>query len=523
MKLETQFAPAALAQPRIRPRSASVAAGVVFVVILALYWRTVGDMAAIWYRSETFAHGFLVLPICVWLVWRKRAELCELPARPWIPALAAVAGAGFLWLAADIASAGSAAQFAVVLMLQFAMVAVLGPQVALAVLFPLAFLLFAVPAGESLVPKFMDWTADFTVVALQLSGIPVYREGNYFLIPSGSWSVVEACSGIRYLLASMMAGSLFAYLTYRSPWKRAAFFAASIAVPIVANWLRAYAIVMIGHLSSNRYAVGIDHLIYGWIFFGIVIGIMFCIGSLWREPVGVGGPLAANAMVGEKRWPQRQPRHAVIVATLAIAVAAIWLPIAHWTGAAANTAAPGPLDVTPENGWRAVTVRQREWKPRFQGQRAEYHERFAKEGREVGVYVAYYSHQTQDHELVNSENVLAPTTDASWKQVAAGSGALDWSGERVEMRRAELVGPRERLAVAQVYWISGRYTASDLSAKVRLALQKLLRLEDDSAAIVLYTFQGESKAAAEETLQLFATEMSGAVGRALARASQRED
>jgi exosortase len=51
---------------------------------------------------------------------------------------------------------------------------------------------------------------------LALSGIPVHAEGLRFVIPTGSWSVVEACSGVRYLIASVTVGTLFAYLTYRS-------------------------------------------------------------------------------------------------------------------------------------------------------------------------------------------------------------------------------------------------------------------------------------------------------------------
>ena len=43
-------------------------------------------------------------------------------------------------------------------------------------------------------------------------------------------------------------------------------------------------IVMLGHLSGNTLAVGVDHLIYGWVFFGIVIGLMFLIGARWSEP-----------------------------------------------------------------------------------------------------------------------------------------------------------------------------------------------------------------------------------------------
>ena len=61
------------------------------------------------------------------------------------------------------------------------------------------------------------------------------------------------------------------------------FMSAAILVPIVANWLRAYMIVMLGHLSNNRLAVGVDHLIYGWIFFGLVMLLLFWVGSFWRS------------------------------------------------------------------------------------------------------------------------------------------------------------------------------------------------------------------------------------------------
>jgi exosortase len=89
-------------------------------------------------------------------------------------------------------------------------------------------LLFAVPFGEAFRPRLMDWTADSTVGALRLTGIPVYREGRYFAIPTGHWSVVEACSGLRYLIASITVGALYAYLTYQRWWKRVACVAFSI-------------------------------------------------------------------------------------------------------------------------------------------------------------------------------------------------------------------------------------------------------------------------------------------------------
>ena len=139
------------------------------------------------------------------------------------------------------------------------------------------------PFGEALIPPLIDFTADFTVTALQLTGIPVYREGSFFTIPSGNWSVVEACSGLRYLIASFTLGALYAYLTYRSLKRRLIFIALSVIVPIIANGVRAYLIVMTGHLSDMSLAVGIDHLIYGWVFFGLVMLLLFWAGSFWRE------------------------------------------------------------------------------------------------------------------------------------------------------------------------------------------------------------------------------------------------
>ena len=73
-------------------------------------------------------------------------------------------------------------------------------------------------------------------------------------VPGRSLFVTEACSGLRYLVASVMVGTLFAYLNYRSYRKRTVFMLVSLAVPVLANWLRAYIIVMMGHLSGNKLA-----------------------------------------------------------------------------------------------------------------------------------------------------------------------------------------------------------------------------------------------------------------------------
>jgi exosortase A len=171
--------------------------------------------------------------------------------------------------------------------------------------------------GEGLIPPLMDFTADFTVGMVQLTGIPVYREGTFFQLPTGNWSVIEACSGVRYLIASITLGTLYAYLTYTSYLKRTLFIIASIIVPIIANGLRAYMIVMIAHLSDMKLALGVDHLIYGWVWFGIVIFIMFFIGSYWRDSEEENKPLPVQTATSIDKKKLQTSAVGVVLLTLA--------------------------------------------------------------------------------------------------------------------------------------------------------------------------------------------------------------
>jgi EpsI family protein len=333
------------------------------------------------------------------------------------------------------------------------------------------------------------------------------------MIPSGAWSVVEACSGIRYLIASLVVGTLYAYLTYRSPWRRAAFVAAAIAVPIVANWLRAYMIVMIGHLSGNRLAAGADHLVYGWVFFGVVILVMFWIGSFWREDAASTPPSPAPP----PRARGSASTGALVVAALAaVVVAGAWRPIHAALEAHVTAGAPALAPIAGANGWTGAPAPADDWKPRYLGPRAELHQVFAKDGRTVGVYVAYYRDQQQDRELINSQNLLAPD-ESRWRPV--GSGALEvlWAGAKATARTAELAGPGRRLSTARWYWIDGRATASDQVGKLLLAWSKLRLAGDDSAAIVVYADTPE-KGGAAETLRTFVQEMGPTLERTLVAA-----
>jgi exosortase A len=486
------------------------------LAILVLYRETAMSMVEIWARSETFTHGFLVPPITLWLIWRIRGNLALLTPRANIWALLALVVAGFIWLLGELASVAVLSQFALTTMLVLAVPAVLGLPVARRMAFPLAFLYFAVPFGEFALPQLMEWTANFTVLGLRLSGIPVYREGLHFVIPSGSWSVVEACSGVRYLIASLTVGTLFAYLSYRSLKRRLVFVAVSLLIPVVANWLRAYMIVMLGHLSGNKLAAGVDHLIYGWLFFGIVITAMFWVGARWREdefPSPLDLPKGVSSCVGKNSSPLNM--------ALAVVVLAMLWPLAQWQIERSIQPPVIRLEALgPIAGWPASPQTFAAWSPHYDNSSASLQSTFGAEGRMVGMYLGYYRNQDYSHKMVSSRNVLVTSGDLRWTRVASGARPLRLDQQSISVRTAELRSADSLpLQVWQWYWVNGHLTASDFQAKAYTALSRLMGQGDDSAVVIVYA--PKEQVGGEAALESFAQAAAPAIESALRRTREQ--
>ncbi|MDO9635966.1 MAG: exosortase A [Thiobacillus sp.] len=488
------------------------------LALFGAFWPTFLSMVEIWERSETFTHGYLIFPISAWLIWRQRHELARITPHPDLAGLILLAAAGAGWLLADAGSVNVVAQYAFIVMLIAAVWTLLGRAFVWAAFFPLMFLFFAVPVGEFLIQPLMRVTADFTVTMLQFTGIPVYREGLFFSIPSGDWSVVEGCSGLRYLIASVTLGVLYAYLTYRS-WKRRLLFSiAAVIVPIFANSGRAYMIVMIAHLSDMQLALGVDHYIYGWVFFGLVMLLLFWIGSFWREDdqpepgqsqSGVASPIAAPA--DRPAWP-RLP-----VAIAVLLVAGLWPAYASWLTARPLPAMP-ELQVESQGGWQPAETFT-SWTPHWVGADRQLRQSYAQAGRSVLLELNYYATQRQDAELINSQNFMIRQKDPEWSNVGETLATVQIGGESRQVRQAKMRGSNDqRLLVWQWNLINQRPVVNDHAAKLILALDRVRLQRDDGLSVLIATAYDESEfETAAATLARFAADMSPAIGGALDR------
>lgn len=478
--------------------SATVLAGALLVVGL-LHFETIQSIVQIWFRSETFLHGLLIFPISGWLVWRRWPQLKKVGAQPWYPAVAVIGLVSLLWWLSESLGIQVSKQLMVIALLPTVVLLINGPAFTKTIAFPLAYLVFAVPFGEAAIPYLIDFTAFFVVEALQLTGFPVFRDGVYFSIPAGNFEVAKACSGIRYLLASLALGTLYGYLIFSDLKKRVAFAIFALLLPIVANGLRAYGIVLLAHFSDMKIAVGVDHLIFGWIFFGFVMLFMFWVGDRLRDAGDVGGGVAHLPSGSVQGGASRGA--IVLAALLAIGGVATGPALATTMSWVSPQLPPAGLPARAGD-WLPATAHRTDWQPVFRGASYIQIATYQRDQVQVDLVVIRYDEQHQGIELVNSTNAVADSSTWEFGNISVQERYVPEAG-LVLLRETEIFNTtRERLIWS---WneVNGLPVSGDLQTKV-MELGSTLRFRRPiSSAIVVSAIVHDDVNDSREILEQF--------------------
>lgn len=449
-------------------------------VILALIWRDAADMAGIWWNSSTFTHCLLIVPMIGWLVSQRIDLLRPLTPAFWWPALVWMAGAGLVWLVGEAAGVGLFRQLGLVLMLQGAVAATLGEKLVRGLLFPLAYALLLVPFGEELVPLLQTFTAHISVILLHLSGIAAEMEGVFITTPAGFFEVAEECSGVNFLIAMLAYAVFAAHLCFKSWTRRIVFVAAALATTILANALRAYGTMVAAENWGIEAAGGIDHIFYGWIFFGLVIVIVMLVARRWFDR-------PANDVAVDVTGLDGAPRFAGAAKAVLPAALAIPLIFASWAWLAGGRSAPLPATIAVEapRGWNETRAEGVAWAPRFDGadQRLLRHFLDAK-GRRVTVAIGGYERQAEGREVVAfGQGAVDPDSQWAW---SASLPAVD--GARTE--RLLHPGPVLRDA-ATWYLVNGAITGDPRGAKLAGLKARLLGGDPRALSLIVSSEAGQ--------------------------------
>lgn len=445
------------------------------VVLLTLYWPTVDSLVQVWAHDGTFQYAFLIFPVSLFLVAGRRHRLETVAVRPsWLGALGLAALSG-LWLMGHLVDVNLVQQFALIASLPLLVIAVYGFGMARALLFPLAYLFFALPlpVGDTLVGHLQTVTSHISVFLLQLTNIPVLLDHHIISTPHTNWHVAQACSGIKFFIASSALGTLYAHLFYRNWKRRLVFVFASLIVPIVANGLRVYFTILIGETFGVQYATGTDHEIFGWQFFGTVLVLLFLAGWHWRE-----APAEAVTPVQSASRGRRRPD--MLPAVLALACLAAGPLLAGLWVKATGTGLVSASAAAPEvPGWQRVHYRANPLGASFGSasmlQTADYGQQGARVDLVRAVYLGIPHGQhdllTYGHWFYN-RNLWSPEHS---RVIALPGGRKAVS--------VQLRGHGQQRLLWYWYEINGGITTSQVRAKVRQATELLQGHSLRSAAV----------------------------------------
>ena len=468
-----------LAHPRARVSTTAwqrhgFALSIVVAGILLLFRVDAARLATAWWTSGAYGHCLLIMPLVAWLVWIRRPLLVELEPVAWWPGLLPVAAGGAGWLMGEAGGVTFARQAGLVLMLQGAVVTMLGGQVARGLLFPLAYASFAVPVGASLEPVLQRMTVALVMPLLALAGVPATADG--VMIHAGPYlfEVAEACSGAKFVLAMIAFSTLVAHLAFTSWRRRACFMAASVVVPVVANGVRAFATIYAAQVTSIGTATGFDHIVFGWIFFALVIAVLLALGWRWfdRHPTDPAYDPARLA-------PTRNGRIDLVAGAVLVLLTAGLFAAGSGASASGGEPLPARIELPSVAGWHRVPIdRHRPWQPWYPGADHYLFGSYASAaGDRVDLAVAVFGRQREGAKL-GAFGTGALREDGAWLRVEdlapiAGGEAM----------RIAAPGPATRI-VATWYRI-GDILTGDLR-RVKLATMRARLIGGSQGAVAIH-------------------------------------
>jgi exosortase A len=439
----------------------AIAAGLLLTTVL-VYWPSAVALDAQWRDivDHTYTHGYLVLAISLWLVWRDRAKLDAAPLHPVSLALPALLLFSAAWLFFWRAAIQDAHLLLLPVLLATALLAVLGWAAVRVLLFPLGFLYFAMPAWSDLVDPLQHLSADANGLLIWLTGLPAYMDGNIVHLPAGTLEIAEGCSGMHFLIVGLALAALYGEVTRDAPRHRLLWLGIMGVFALAANWLRIFVIIVAAYATDMRTFLVAHHYWFGWLVFAGSFALFLWIAGRWvPEPATpaseseVSSPPDAGADAPTRPSLGRCAAALICLAVLPLTVYAV--------DSSRGSPAPGiaiawPAGAGSWNGPQPVV--SSDWMPHFQNPTADSRRQYVgADGQPVDFFVVAYRTQHQGAKLVAYGNSLLGqrglrileerTVEAAggkWRQMRIagrdGTESLLWSQYRIGGRR--FVAPR---------------------------------------------------------------------------------
>lgn len=480
-------------------RRSGVIALALIALTLGLYWETLQYLISRWNQLEIgeYGHGYLVLGISLYLIQRKLRAITSFTPSPSVWGLLAVTVAGLLWLVSAVAYVEMMQAVALWLLIIAIVWTVFGGRILMQLLFPLLFIAFALPIWFPLSPLLQELTADVVFWVVRLLNVPAFRQEALIVLPTGMLSIEEACSGLRYLLAALTLSTLYGYLNYSRLRTRLLVVLVAALTAVFLNFVRVFIVVYLAYLTEMQHHFVHDHLMLGWYLFGgMMIILLFIDARLSRRSAAQDDAPKMNQLEGSSTRRKLNPWLALCLSVLLISAA----PAAVFQ---LNTQTNTDNQLTEINapaglgGWNTVDGQNDDWMPTYHGA-LTVRQTYAKNARQVHLFLGHYPHQKQGKELINDLNRISDKK--RWRNRYPRARVQQYGEFRMLEQVLEKGGIEDRL-VWYWYQVAGMRTTSKYMAKILQVVGRLIG--QPQASIIVVATRLDDNATARKRLDDF--------------------
>jgi len=494
------------------------------VLLGLLYHQALVYLVGMW-RKEDFNYGYVIVPIVLYLLWEKRAELKRSPSVPSWRGLIPIGVGIFLYELGELGGEFTTLFLSLWLMVVGLCWLHLGWGKLKVIAFPVAYLLVMFPPPNliygNLSLRLQLISSQVGVAMIRLFGITAYREGNVIDLGFTQLQVVEACSGLRYLFPLLALGILIAYHFRASFWKRAVLVLSAVPVTVFTNSLRIATVGFLYPVWGAKVAEGFFHDFSGWLIFMVSLAIllaeMWLLSKIFPEAERAAAVIESPALsdgipIEEKKgaaqgrgWgpPQSVAAVVLLLATLLVfrsvefrekvpisrPLAEVPLSMGEWIGDR-KAMEQIFLDTLKLTDYSIVDYRD-------------------PKGKEVNVYVAYNDRQMKGESSHSPDSCLP---GSGWVFRDSGTVVLPGTGgggQPMRVKRALM----EKNGVRQLayYWFPqrGRILTNMFQLKAYAFWDALTRRRTDGALVRLITpvYETEQLPDAETRLRAFTRDL----------------
>jgi len=471
--------------------------------VLWFYWPVLSKLFVDLAENEDYSFGLLLPLVSGYIVYLKLPQIRSYLWRPsWLGLLCIAAGFA-LYIVGEIGADVYIPRVSFVIVITGLLFLMGGWGLVRLLLFPLFLLILMVPLPglltKQLTMPLQLISSRLATAMLQLVGIPAFCQGNVIDLGVRQMQMVEACSGLRYILALFALGVIFCYFFQRRLWKILLLLMVLIPSAIVANALRVMAMGIIPALQSP----GFWHAFSGWLIFVFCLGILSLINWILNklQPLSAIPPDSFAPPTLSPRRPLAIESYLV----LAVVLVGLGGPIAIRVARAPAVELGRSFDRFPmELGpWHGQPAHIDPEMVKATKSDAHLNAEFSHPGQPpVSLWIAYYETQKKAGGFVHSPKLCL--TGGGWTQLDTGISRI---GKDRPVNYMILKQMGAGMVVYYWYLQRGRWFTNEYLNKFYLVVDGLTRRRTDGALIRLITPAEPNVEAARQRLDAFAREL----------------